>query len=90
MQNPNTEAEVRYDLHFKSFCLSMCIIIGASVSDGAFVLDSTRYVSATPAELIGFALVYVLTSTRSAGCVSGPSSYGSPEPSGGDTQDFYF
>ena len=83
MQNPNTEAEVRYDLHFrtislsKSFCLSMCIIIGASVSDGAFVLDSTRYMSATPAEQIG--LVYVLTSTRSAAYQLCPSS-GSLKP----------
>ena len=56
-----------------------------------FLLDTCplRYVSATPAELIGFTLVCVLTSTRSAAHLLRPSS-GSPEPSCTYTQDFYF
>ena len=61
--------------------------------NGQFPLDTSplRYVSAMSEEEIGFTLVYVLIPTRSTAlhiCLR-PSS-GTPEPSGTDTQDFYF
>ena len=57
---------------------------------GQFPLDtfSLCYASATPAELRGFSLVNVLIPTSSAALRI--CTVPAPEPSGTDTQDFYF